>query len=108
MLAQLPPQGGGFPLMYPDNRQFDAFLPRVEKSVRIAGLYDAQVFTRRWIIRDKDPELKALLRCLDKVRSAEMAEHALSDFKRALAPRGLLAGPVRDRGNELGPLNERP
>jgi hypothetical protein len=79
-------------LMYSDNQQFDAFLPRLEKAVRISGLYDAQVFTRRWIIRDKDPELKALLRCLNKVRSAEMARHALRDFKSALASRGLLVG----------------
>jgi len=80
--------------MYPDHQQFDARLPRLEKAVRITGLYDAQVFTRRWIIRDKNPELKALMRCLDKARSAEMAERALFDFKTALAARGLL---VRSR-----------
>jgi len=77
--------------MYPDHQQFDACLPRVEKAVRITGLYDAQVFTRRWIIRDKDPELKALMRCLDKARGAEMAARAMLDFKTALAARGLLA-----------------
>jgi hypothetical protein len=76
--------------MYPDHRQFDACLPQLEKAVRIAGLYDAQVFTRRWVIRDKDPKLKALMRCLDKARGAEMAERALLDFKSALASRGLL------------------
>jgi hypothetical protein len=76
--------------MYPDNRPFDACLPRLEKAVRIAGLHDAQVFARRWVIRDKDPALKALVRCLDKVRSAEMSAQALVDFKSALASRGLL------------------
>jgi hypothetical protein len=77
--------------MYPDHQPFDACLPRVEKAVRITGLYDAQVFTRRWIIRDKDPELKALMRSLDNARGAEMAARALLDFRRALIARGLLA-----------------
>lgn len=76
--------------MYPDHLQFDACLPRLEKAVRITGLHDAQVFTRRWCIRDKDPALKALMRCLDNARSAEMAAGALTDFRRALAARGLL------------------
>lgn len=73
-----------------DTEPFDACLPRIAKAVRIAGLYDAQVFTRRWVIRDKDPALKALMRCLDKARSAEASAHALLDFKSALASRGLL------------------
>jgi hypothetical protein len=77
--------------MYPNTQQFDACLPRLEKAVRITGLYDAQVFTRRWIIRDKDPALKALMRCLDRARGADMAASALHDFKTALALRGLLA-----------------
>src|SRR5881227_2618194 len=72
-------------LLYPDDQQFDACLPRLEKAVRITGLYDAQVFTRRWIIRDKDPALKALMRCLDKARSSETAASALVNFKNALA-----------------------
>ncbi len=77
-------------MMYPDSQQFDASLPRAVKSVRITGLHDAQVFTRRWTIRDKDPALKALMRCLDRARGAEMSERALLDFKSALASRGLL------------------
>jgi hypothetical protein len=81
--------------MYPEHRQFHACLPRVEKAVRITGLHDAQVFTRRWIIRDKDPELKALMRSLDRARGAEMAERALLDFKGALASRGLLVSQSR-------------
>ena len=76
--------------MDPDNQQFDACLPRLAKAVRIAGLHDAQVFTRRWVIRDKDPALKRLMRCLDKAHSAEMSACALRDFKSALASRGLL------------------
>jgi len=96
-MVDQPPLGrGARPLMYPDHQQFNACLPRLEKAVRITGLYDAQVFTRRWIIRDKDPALKALMRCLDKARSNEMAASALLDFKSALASRGLLvrASPV--------------
>ena len=76
--------------MYPNNQQFDACLPRLEKAVRITGLYDAQVFTRRWVIRDKDLALKVLMRRLDGARSAEMAASALLEFKGALASRGLL------------------
>ena len=76
--------------MFPDNQPFDACLPRVAKAVRIAGLHDAQVFTRRWVIRDKDPALKALMRCLDKAHSAETSTRALRDLKSALASRGLL------------------
>jgi len=76
--------------MSPDNQPFDAYLPRVTKAVRITGLYDAQVFTRRWVIRDKDPALKALMRSLDKAHSAEMSARALRDFKDALTSRGLL------------------
>jgi hypothetical protein len=78
-------------LMYPETQQFDAHLPRLERAVRITGLYDAQVFTRRWTIRDKDPALKALLRRLDSANSAETAARALLDFKSALDTRGLLA-----------------
>jgi hypothetical protein len=76
---------------YPNHQQFDACLPRLEKPVRITGLYDAQVFTRRWIIRDKDPKLKALMRGLDRARGADMAASAMNDFKSALASRGLFA-----------------
>ena len=77
-------------MMYPDSQQFDACLPRAIKAVRITGLHDAQVFTRRWTIRDKDPALKALMRCLDRARGAEMSAQAVLDFKTALASRGLL------------------
>jgi hypothetical protein len=77
-------------MMYPDSQQFDAYLPRAGKTVRISGLHDAQVFTRRWTIRDKDPALKVLLRSLNGARDAEMSARAMLDFKSALESRGLL------------------
>ena len=40
---------------------FDAGFPGATQTVRIASLDDAKVFARRWVIRDKDPALKALL-----------------------------------------------
>jgi hypothetical protein len=46
----------------PFDRHFEAHLPLVATAVRITSLYDAQVFMRRWVIRDKDRNLKALLR----------------------------------------------
>ena len=73
-----------------ESQPFDAFLPRVEQSVRIACLHDAQVFARRWVIRDKDPALKALVRRLDKARSGDAATSALWALQHALASRNLL------------------
>jgi len=67
-------------------QHFDARLPAVEAAVRITSIYDAQVFTRRWIIRDKDRDLKALLRKLERANSAALIDQAMADFKRALSP----------------------
>ena len=89
--VRMPDFATGRGLRSADNQPFDACLPRVARAVRIAGLYDAQVFTRRWVIRDKDPALKALMRRLDRAHnSSETSAHALRDFKAALASRGLL------------------
>jgi hypothetical protein len=73
-----------------EQRPFDAYLPRASVAVRVGGLHDAQVFVRRWTIRDKDPALKALGRRLDRVSSAEAAASALGELHNALASRGLL------------------
>lgn len=72
------------------DERFEAFLPYLEKSVRIATFHDAQVFARRWVIRDKDPELKALVRRLDRARGGDAAAVGLSELRNALASRGLL------------------
>jgi hypothetical protein len=74
----------------PFTQHFDARLPAVAAPVRITSFYDAQVFTRRWVIRDKDPTLKVLLRKLEKANSAALIEEAMGTFKRELSVRALL------------------
>jgi hypothetical protein len=69
---------------------FEASLPQVATPVRIATLNDAQVFARRWVIRDKDPALKLLVRRLERVRSSEDAASAVRALQQALASRNLL------------------
>lgn len=73
-----------------DSRPFDALLPRIARSIRISSLDEAKIFARRWVIRDKDPALKALVRRLDKARSADAAAGALRALQDALASRNLL------------------
>lgn len=72
---------------------FDANLPNLSRSVRIKSFYEAQVFVRRWAIRDKDPVIRALLRRMDKANSSEAANGAIQELKRELATRGLLPDP---------------
>jgi hypothetical protein len=74
----------------PFTQHFDARLPAVARPVRITSFYDAQVFTRRWVIRDKDPTLKVLLRKLEKANSAVLIEEAMGTFKQELSVRALL------------------
>lgn len=73
---------------------FDAWLPGLETSIRINSLNDAKIFARRWVIRNKDPALKALVRRLDKARGSEAATSALGAFRQALASRKLLSPPA--------------
>jgi hypothetical protein len=82
-----------------ESQPFDARLPRLERPVRISSLHDAKIFARRWVIRDKDPALKALVRRLDKARSSETETSALRAFRQALESRSLL--PLRGaNGND--------
>ncbi len=76
----------------PFAQHFDARLPAVAVPVRITSIYDAQIFTRRWVIRDKDRNLKVLLRKLEKANGGASIEQAMVDFKQALSSRSLLAG----------------
>jgi hypothetical protein len=69
---------------------FDANLPNLGRPVRIRSFYEAQVFVRRWAIRDKDPLIKALLRRLERANSSATANSAVQELKRELAARGLL------------------
>jgi hypothetical protein len=57
---------------------FAAYLPRLAAPVRIATYTDAQVFVRRWAIRESD--------------RAEHMGCAMRDFRRELAARGMLSG----------------
>jgi hypothetical protein len=69
---------------------FVASFPGASRSVRITSFNDAQVFARRWVIRDKDPALKALLRHMEKANSSATADVAIRQLKQALASRGML------------------
>jgi hypothetical protein len=80
------------------NDYFDAGFPGATQVVRVASLHEAKVFARRWVIRDKDPALKALLRHIEKANSSATADVAIQQLKQALSRRGLLitASPQRD------------
>jgi hypothetical protein len=82
----------------PYAQHFDAYLPDLVDPVRIASFDDAKVFTRRWVIRDKDRALKTLIRQMEKANSSETTESAIRDFKQALRTRGLLSSPVSGDG----------
>jgi hypothetical protein len=70
----------------PFGRHFEAHLPLVATAVRITSLYDAQVFMRRWVIRDKDRNLKAVLRTPERANSADHPAMSLFDPLRTSAP----------------------
>jgi hypothetical protein len=74
--------------------RFEAKLPYLPEAVLITSFHDAKVFARRWVIRDKDRDLKTLLRRMEKADSWEAAEIAVEELKRALDTRGLLPEPV--------------
>ncbi len=69
---------------------FEANLPHLNDTVLITSFHDAKIFARRWVIRDKDRDLKTLLRRMEKVDSWESAEAAIGELKQALNSRGLL------------------
>ena len=69
---------------------FDANLPDLATPVRIKSLYEAQVFVRRWMIRDKDPSLKLVHRQLETANSTITVNNAIQELKQELAARGLL------------------
>jgi hypothetical protein len=77
---------------------FDAGFPGAALVVRITNLHEAKVFARRWVIRDKDPALKALVRSMEKANSFATGDIAIQQLKQALASRGMLvvASPPSD------------
>lgn len=74
----------------PFTQHFDAYLPEVAGAIRITSLQDAQVFTRRWAIRDKDRAIKLLLRALNRANSIQSADAAVANFRTVLRAHGLL------------------
>jgi hypothetical protein len=74
----------------PETAYLDANLPGASQTVRIASLYDAKIFVCRWVIRDRDPALKVLLRNVEKAKSFATTESAIQQLTQALASRGLL------------------
>ena len=77
-------------MTFPFDRHFEAHLPLVATAVRLTSLFDAQVFMRRWVIRDKDRNLKALLGRLERANSAAGIAMAMEEFKQALRAHALL------------------
>jgi len=69
---------------------FDAGFPGATLTVRITSLHEARIFARRWVIRDKDPALKVLLRDIERANSSATADSAIQQLKQALACRGML------------------
>jgi hypothetical protein len=76
----------------PSAYDFAAYLPRLAAPVRIGTYADAQVFVRRWAIRDKDPTVRQLVRRLERANSSEHMTRAMKELRRELAARGLLSG----------------
>ena len=68
--------------------------PAPAKPCGSRSLHDAKVFARRWVIRDKDPALKALLRHMEKANSSATADIAIRQLKQALACRGMLVAAI--------------
>jgi hypothetical protein len=77
----------------PGAYEFAAYLPRLDSPVRIASFADAQVFVRRWAIREKDRTVRELVRRMEKANSSENMDRAMSELRRELEARGLLSGP---------------
>jgi len=75
----------------PGSYDFAARLPRLAVPVRIGTYADAQVFVRRWAIRDKDPAVRELARRLERANSAERRNGAMRELRHELAVRGMLS-----------------
>jgi len=78
----------------PGAYEFVAYLPRVAAPVRIRTYADAQVFVRRWAIRDKDPVVRELARRMGRANSSERINRAMRDLRCELAARGMLSAPA--------------
>jgi hypothetical protein len=83
---------------------FDANLPNLDRKVRINSFYDAQVFVRRWAIRDKDRAIRALLRRMESANSSETANSALEELINFNLPPPAVASADNTRANCYFPL----
>ncbi len=75
----------------PEVYGFAAYLPRLMAPVRIGTYSDAQIFVRRWTIRDKDPAIRELARRMERANSLECMNEAMHELRRELAARGMLS-----------------
>jgi hypothetical protein len=88
----------------PAHDYFEASFRGATQTIRISSLHEAKVFARRWVIRDKDPALKALLRYMEKANSTATGDSAVAQLRLALAQRGML---VTDRETISDPSSAR-
>jgi hypothetical protein len=56
---------------------FDASFAGATQVVRIASFHEAKIFARRWVIRDKEPALKAQLRRMEQANSSATADSSI-------------------------------
>jgi len=70
--------------------EFEAMLPRLGTPIRIGCFQDALVFVRRWTIRDKDLEVRDLLRRMQRAKSSGDVHSLVGELRQKLATRGLL------------------
>jgi len=78
----------------PGAYEFAAYLPRLAAPVGIRTYADAQVFVRRWAIRDKAPAVRQLARRMERANSSERMNWAMRELRRELAARGMLSAPA--------------
>jgi hypothetical protein len=71
-------------------QEFEAMLPRLNTPVRISTFHDALVFVSRWTIREKDLEIRGLLRRMQRANSWKEADILVRELKHKLAVKGLL------------------
>jgi hypothetical protein len=101
-------RNAGDQMSVPPIDYFDAGFPGATQIVRITNFHEAKVFARRWVIRDKNPALKALLRHLEQANSSATADSAVRQLKQALASRGMLVTATPSHGATPAPNNLPP
>ena len=70
--------------------QFEALLPRLTTPVRIGCFQDALIFVRRWTIREKDLEVRDLLRRMQRASTWHDTLSLVGELRQKLAIRGRL------------------